>query len=338
MKSEKSEKIKDFLKKLPSTTFVAIMGDCGKSTVATIIESICKKSEDSIGGLLFIDLEKENLFPDYLKEVKRDGVLLAIVKEEYIDLLVETRVMPNVMVVTYLKDAKKYIPLVKSFTYTNSLVGSDEAIDTIKIEAGFSVKGKMYRTGVGVLPRGAKLSDEPYHIRQNAALASRVAEIFEIPQAVVVSVISGFKGLTGRLEPVKKIKEVFYINDAFSQTFASLKVALSTESKNKNVVLILGGDGNGIEEKDDIHSVLGYCHTLITIPGSGTQKLYKIILKNENIVCIYANSIEDAVRRASERANKGDIVLFSPGFCPTMLCGSDRSERSLLFMEAVNNL
>lgn len=332
------DKIISFLKKLPPTTFVAISGDCGKSTVYAVIDSIFKKSEDSIGGLLTINLDRDDLFDNYLKEVKREGVLLAIVREELLELLVQARVIPNVLVVTYIKDATRYIPLIQSFTYTNYLVGSDEAIDEIKKKNNSSIKGKMLRTGIAILPKGGKLSSEPKHIRENISLAVRVSEIFEIPLNVVVSVLASFKNLSGRLELVKKVKDVTYINDGYSQNFAALSVAMRTVSNDKNIVLIIGGDGSGIDERDDLSLISKHCHTIITIPGSGTQKLYKVLLKDDDLTCIYSDSIEDAVKRAVERSKKDDIVLFSPGFCPTMLCGADRGERSMKFIQALNTI
>ncbi len=332
------EKLVSFLKKLPPTTFVAVTGDVGKSTVLNLIENIFHKSGESLGGITVVDIEKDFLYDDYLKEVKREGVLLSIIKEEYINIFTQARIIPNVLVVTYLKDATNYVPLIQNFTYTNSLVGSDQAIDEIKSKLPGNIKGKMFRTGISVLPRGGKLASEPFHTRENAALAVRVSEIFEVPTSVTLSVLNSFKGLTGRIEPIKKIKDVTYINDAYSEKFASLEAGLNSLTNTKNVVLIIGGDGDGISEDDNLNPVLKLCHTIITIPGSGTQKLYKILLKNEEVNVIYADSIEDAVKKAGEKSNKGDFVVFSPGFCPTMLCGSGREERSQRFIKAVNTL
>ncbi|MEI6238626.1 MAG: cyanophycin synthetase [bacterium] len=330
--------LSEFLKRMPPVTFIGVVGVCGKTTTCSMIEHICKSAKETLGNkFVSIDLEKPELFVDYLKEMKRDGLVLTKIPLKILNEVVETGLIPAIAVFTYLEDAEAYAPIFKSMTYTNYIIGTDEVIDIIKKDTHAPIRAKMLRTSINVLPKGAKLSDFPYHVREDASLAVRVAEIFEIPNAVVAKAISEFKGLEGRVEYIKKVKEVAYLNDAHSEHFASLKTALASVAQYKNTVLILGGNGTESDMGNDIDKIAQYCHTFVVIPGTGTQKAYKHILKRDDIVTIYSNSIEEAVVKAGERAGKGDVVVYSPGFFPTLWCGN-REERSRRFVEAVRKL
>ncbi len=328
----------EFLRKLPPVTFIGIMGVCGKSTTFSVAENICKNAKETFGNkFLAIDLRCSHLFDSYLKEIKRDGVVLAKIPIDLLAEFIESGITPTIAVFTLLENAKPYEKMLKKLTYTNYIIGMDDAIDTIKKQIHSPLHARMLRTGISVLPRGAKLPDTAMHIREDVSLAVRVAEIFEIPSSAIVSVISKFTGLEGRLEYVKKVKEVTYINDAHSEHFASLKAAIGAVAQYKNTVLIMGGDDKGFDTEMHIDSIAQFCHTFVVIPGSGTQKMYKYILKMDDVKTVYANSIEESVEKASECAGKGDVIVFSPGFCPTHWCGN-REDRSRRFIEAVKKL
>jgi len=78
-------------------------------------------------------------------------------------------------------------------------------------------------------------------------------------------------------------------------------------------------------------------HTVILLPGSGTLVERKSIQKISDLEVKSAPSIDEAVRSALESANKGDIVLFSPGFEAVGIDGS-RKERGERFVRAVRSL
>lgn len=334
----KNKQIIDFLRKLPPVTFVGIMGVCGKSTVYSALEHIFTGFVTSTNNnFIGLNLEDESSFKDTLSKIKRDDIVYAVIKDDLLKELLDSSFFPTISVFTLIKEAKLYRELIKKLTYTNYIIGTDEAIDLIKGEVSFPVHAKMLRTTIGILPKGAKLSDLAYHIREDVALAVRVAEIFDIPTSKIIDNLSEFKGLEGRIEPVKKSKEISFVNDGYSEDFSSLKSALSSLAKYKNAVLIFGGMDKPGSEKVKLDGIAQYCHSIIVMPGSGTQKLYKEIFKRDDLNTDYATDINEAVSKAKDRAGKGDVVIFSPGFCSSKWCGS-REERSKKFSEAVKVL
>ncbi|MDO8575618.1 MAG: hypothetical protein Q7R78_02880 [bacterium] len=336
--NDKPITLTEFLRKLPPITLVGVMGVCGKSTTLSALVQIFKNAKDTVGGkFMVVDLSREDLFESYLKDIRRDNIIITKIDAEYMEELDKSGIIPHISVFTNIVDIKPYKNLLKNLTYTNYVIGTDDAIDQIKKEIKESIHGKMIRTGVGILPKGLKLSDLSYHFREDISLAVRVAEIFEIPHQTIINTLSDFKGLPGRLEYIKKIKEVSYVNDAHSECFMALSVALPYVSNYKNAVLIFGGNENDYDSEIQIEKLVQYCHTFVVIPGSGSQKIYKNILNRDDIVSIYAEDVKDAVAKAHDRAGKGDVVIFSPGFCTNRVCGN-RDERSEKFLEALRKL
>jgi UDP-N-acetylmuramoylalanine-D-glutamate ligase len=80
-----------------------------------------------------------------------------------------------------------------------------------------------------------------------------------------------------------------------------------------------------------------HVHTIITLPGSGTMKERVAMLKDMNNTKIVASpNIEEAVRLSIESANKGDKIVFSPGFGARG--DGNRKERGEKFVRAVKSL
>jgi UDP-N-acetylmuramoylalanine-D-glutamate ligase len=80
-----------------------------------------------------------------------------------------------------------------------------------------------------------------------------------------------------------------------------------------------------------------YVHTIITLPGSGTMKeRNKMSKEMKDINIIAAPNIEEAVRLAIDNTNKGEKIVFSPGFGARG--DGTRRERGDRFVRAVKSL
>ena len=118
--------------------------------------------------------------------------------------------------------------------------------------------------------------------------------------------IESFKAVEGRLQFVKNIKGVKIYNDNNSTTPEATTVALKSFPK-KQTVLIMGGADKALDTKELLKTAEEYAHTVILLPGTGSDKI-------ENPDFYRAESLKDALFSAVKSAEKGDIVLFSPGF------------------------
>ncbi|MBK5215204.1 MAG: hypothetical protein JJE53_00120 [Candidatus Pacebacteria bacterium] len=179
------------------------------------------------------------------------------------------------------------------------------------------------------------------HQRENLACAVKVAEQLNIPISKIKKVVSGFKGLEGRLELLKVYKGIKIYNDNNATTPEATVAGIEALSSartvlaEKKIVLICGGADKNLLLDNLIKKVNQNCKFVSLISGSGTNKfLSSHKLKVESY---QAKDLKDAIKKALEKAKKGDIVLFSPAFASFGMFNNEY-ERNDLFMKIIKNL
>ena len=309
-----------FLKMAPPIILVGVFGMCGKSTTAHLIQKILipRFKEKDGQSFHFIDQQSTQSPLSVLKKIKKGDVVLTSILEEQYEAYMKARISPHVAVVTNITD----VHLLEFQTYNNFLVANDATVDAIKA-SNVNIKAKILRTGAAFVPASWSIH-QPLHIKENMALALRVAELFKIEFDDVQLLFELFKPLKGRLE---LCRNNVYNDSSSVRPYATL-TALKTIGGEKDIVLILGGGAT----KDDLYELFQiipiHVDLLILIPGSGTMKIHQSDIKS-----IYALSIEEAMLRAKEHAQKGQKILFSPGFLPTTTI----KERNEQFLKALKN-
>ncbi len=319
-----------FVKLAPPITIIGITGTSGKTSVAYIINEIASRHfKATPEAFYFIDPYKGSSPLSLLAKVKREDIVLLEMPLHILEELEASHLSPHIAVVTNI--AKNYISVTGKFkkyldttftifkyqTYNNFLIANDDVIDFIKASYDDTIKSKILRTGVHLMPDDWNIPRKYYHTRENIALAIRVAEVLQIPIETVREGVESFKGVKGRLEYVKKVGGAEYYNDATSTTIHSTLAGVTALAGTKNIVLIMGGAGTETETqhlKDFVDTIAQYIHTLILMPGSGTAGLHRHVLASTSFKHIYTHSVYDAVLVARDHAGRGDIVLFSPGF------------------------
>jgi UDP-N-acetylmuramoylalanine--D-glutamate ligase len=102
---------------------------------------------------------------------------------------------------------------------------------------------------------------------------------------------------------------VDYVNDSKATNLDSMEKALDGETR--TVVLIAGGKDKGFEFDSIADLVARKCRCAVLL-GEMADRIEK--LWGTRIACINAGrSLDRAVHAARDRAQPGDIVLFSPG-------------------------
>ena len=124
---------------------------------------------------------------------------------------------------------------------------------------------------------------------------------------------NGFSGVAHRIEHAKQLRGVRYYNDSSasspSRTIAALK------SFDKKVILIAGGKGKGVAFDELGKAIIAHVKTLI-LTGMTAWEIRESVenapgYDGKPDVHTHEN-LEEAVIAASEIAEAGDIVLFSP--------------------------
>ena len=330
-----------FFKQAPPITLIGVIGICGKSTVMSMMVPLLEKVFDDEDQKLFVvDFESGDGIISFLRKIKSNDLVVArldglITKELY-----NIRTSPHIAVFTTDLPRGAYndspFEILTYQTYNNFVVASNEVIDKTHT-FGFQPKAKMLRTNANIIPATWDFVGKGLHDRDNAALAVQVAKLFKLDDEIIQSVIEDWKPLKGRLELIKKVKQIDFYNDTTSISPDSTQAGIVSLRGTKDIVLIMGGADAGYDYRTLFSVLPQYIHTLIVVPGSGTLKERLAIRSLDQIQVRSASSIEEAVSMAVESARKSDKVLFSPGFGSG---GIDRSakERGDRFVKAVRGL
>lgn len=202
----------------------------------------------------------------------------------------------------------------------------------------FSMKeaGDIFFTGKEVVISNEKIPANTfpisgYHNIQNIMASILICKEMGFSPGKFIKSIQDFKGLEHRLETVRVINGVTFINDSKSTNVDSLEKALLSFEK---VILIAGGKDKSIDFSPLKPLIKKRVKKLITI-GETAEALKSVFEKvTEAKIC---SSLKEAVVKAYENATEDDIVLFSPG-CSSFDMFKNFEERGKIFKLIVEEL
>lgn len=172
------------------------------------------------------------------------------------------------------------------------------------------------------------------HNVENVMAASAIAVNMNVPAEIIRKTIENFKSVEHRIEYVTTKEGVIYYNDSKgTNTDASIK---AIEAMDKQTVLIAGGYDKGSEYDDWLEAFNGKIKKLILI-GTTKQKIADTAKRHGYHDYEFADTLEEAVKRAAKTAVSGEVVLLSPA-CASWDMFKSYEERGELFKEYVNNL
>jgi UDP-N-acetylmuramoylalanine--D-glutamate ligase len=173
------------------------------------------------------------------------------------------------------------------------------------------------------------------HNLYNIALVFGILGLLNIADnQKVQETVLNFKGLEHRIEFVRELNGVKYINDSKSTSPDATIKALEAFGDIQNVVLVLGGESKGVSYHSLELPISQYVKSVIILPGDAKEKIEKILKKTLTPYC-YASTLEEVVQLAHKEAVSGDIVLLSPASSSlNMFKGFE--ERGAIFKDIVN--
>lgn len=210
-----------------------------------------------------------------------------------------------------------------------------------KARLGAYAKGKKIYYGAAkeeiCALRDVKLIGE--HNLDNVLAAISVADLYNVPREKIKMALRQFKGLEGRLQFIKQVDDVKYINDttatAPDAAMAAIKTVseqLNMENKKGGIILIAGGADKNLNFGNLGKIISEKCRAVVLLEGTATDKLQKAI--GGELPTKRTNSLEKAVVLASRAARAGDVVLLSPG-CASFGLFRHEFERGEAFNKAI---
>ena len=170
------------------------------------------------------------------------------------------------------------------------------------------------------------------HNLENALAAAAVSVAAGAKADAVAETLRTFPGLEHRLEFVRELDGVTYINDSKGTNVGA--VEKSIESFNEPIILIAGGLDKHSDFAPLAPLVREHVKKLVLI-GKAADVIDEAIGKATDTV--RAATLEDAVNKSREAAKSGDVVLLSPA-CASFDMFKDFEDRGRQFKQIVRNL
>ena len=182
------------------------------------------------------------------------------------------------------------------------------------------------------IPRN-ELSLQGLHNVYNSMAATISASLMKIKKENIRKALASFEAVEHRLEFVRTLNGVRYINDSKATNVNSTWYAL--ESMNEPVVLVLGGKDKG-NDYSEIEQLVKDKVVAIVCLGVDNTKLHAFF-DGKVAVVEDARSMKECVDKCHALARDGQTVLLSP-CCASFDLFKSYEDRGAQFKDCVNSL
>ncbi len=315
---------------------IAITGTKGKSTTATLIaECLQKKFQDAV---LAGNIRTSVL--SVLRKIKPTTKVVLELSSWQLEGLARKKLSPHIALITNIfpEHLNRY-PNFAAYVRAKGLITKfQSAGDHLFIRRGDALVQKAvagtaaqvhYWSDRAALPPRLRVLGE--HNRSNLRAAQAVARRLGVPKSMIWAVFRNFRGLEGRLEIVRRLNGITYINDT-TATMPEAAIA-AIGAMPKPPIVITGGTDKRLDYRGLARVLYAQAKAVVFLAGSATEKLKRAFGRGAP----ETRSLADAVRIARRFAQPGDTVLFTPGAASFELFANefDRGEK---FVEAVKKL
>ncbi len=170
------------------------------------------------------------------------------------------------------------------------------------------------------------------HNYANAMAVINAAKIYNFENEKIIEGLKTFKGVEHRLEFVREIAGVKYINDSKATNVDSVWYAL--RSFDQPIYLILGGQDKGNDYNQIKDLVLSKVKKIYAI-GSSADKVFNFF--HHDVKVEIKQTLENVILAVNSEARENDIVLLSPA-CASFDMFNDYEHRGRVFKDVVNEL
>ena len=197
--------------------------------------------------------------------------------------------------------------------------------------------GQTWLTGPeGRLLRIDELRLKGRHNWVNALAAVAMANAVSLPVAAMTAALRTFGGLDHRCQTVRELAGVSYINDSKATNVGAALAALEglADCGSKNIVWIAGGEGKGAEF-DELAAAADRFVKQALLIGTDANAIASQVMPYTQVE--HCASLQQAVARAQQLAQPGDLVLLSPA-CASFDMFKNFEVRGDAFVAAVEAL
>ena len=341
-----------------TTPIIAVTGTNGKSTTTTLIGNILERAgkKVSVGGNIGIP------FISLIDNNPKDFIVLEIstfqlegIKQFKPHISVVLNISPDHLnrhkTMECYAELKGRIAL--NQTEDDFLVLNQD--DPIVLDVGRDKRAKKnYFSTESIVEAGACLENNTLILRQgntketicpvdelkqvmqwqteNILAAAAATALAGVGANFIADTIKNFSGLEHRLEWVRKLRGIDFVNDSKGTNVGSVQKSL--KSFDQPIILIAGGQDKG-GDFSQLKSLFKTKVKHLVLIGEAKTKISKLL--NGSPSYEEADTLEMAVKRAVSKAVAGDVILLSPA-CASFDMFKDYEDRGRQFKTIVNNL
>lgn len=317
---------------------IGITGTKGKGTTATLLYQILKKSGHDVH--LAGNIGKPAI--DILQKLKRGS--LALLELSSFQLQDTKKSPPIAAVVDTFPDHLDSHQNIKEYLDAKSNIAKHQK----KSDVIFCFRDNDWSLKIASRSPGKKigLSGSPFGLRKNQTMAAAIAAYLGCTPEKIQSVIKNFKGIEHRMEFVRQLNGVSFINDSAStnpHTAAAAVQSLRTERS--NLIFIAGGKDKNLDYAP-IAEAIRECGNVkaVILFGENKNKI-KSALSHVKTPMVDAKDLGVAVMLAYKTAKKLNnssthqliTVLFSPASASFDMF-KDYADRGQQFKKIVKGL
>ncbi|MEE3346643.1 MAG: UDP-N-acetylmuramoyl-L-alanine--D-glutamate ligase [Nitrospinota bacterium] len=337
---------------------IAITGTNGKSTCTSLIAEIISQSGKTVhaGG---------NLGTPFISLLDQGDADYRILELSSFQMEATSGLHPIVSVILNIspdhmdrhKDFKSYVELKEKIfahqTQNDFLILNQDDPNTCNLGKGCPAERILFSTQTeldkGIFLRGNRIiarfqNNEREMISleslskgmrwqvENILPAIAVALLLDVSQEAILQALKNFTVLEHRLEWVRTMNGVDFVNDSKGTNVGSVCKSLNTFDR--PIILIAGGKDKETDFSP-LKSLMKEKVKHLVLIGE-TRDKFKGIL-NGSFGFEESDSLEEAVRLAKAKAEDGDVVLLSPA-CASFDMFKDYEDRGNRFKTIVKNL
>ena len=325
----------EFASRFTSTPIIAVTGSNGKSTTVNILYSMLKtdKLQPILAGNIgipfsekvFEELKNPDLGNIYILEIS--SFQLEFIEQFRAMICVYLNISPDHLdrhenMDNYLKMKLKMIKNHKkddTVVYNNDDPILDVAFNDYLLEKiPFSISNQTPFFGVNET-KIYNENNEPYvfiddiilkgkHNLSNLLASATVAKLMNVDDKIIINTMKNFSGIDHRLQIIKEINEVTYVNDSKATNIHSVIVAIN--SFEKPIILLLGGKNKNSDFRLLLPHTKRHVKHIVSYGEAGGEIATAI---GDAVRLNRVSSLSQAVASAHNLASPGDIVLMSPG-------------------------
>jgi UDP-N-acetylmuramoylalanine--D-glutamate ligase len=361
--AEISSETKLFFKLCPAP-IIGVTGTKGKGTTSLLIETILKLS----GRKTFV---AGNLGPTRLNLLSKLDKESLVVLELSSFQLIDGGASPHLAVILNIaEDHLDWHKNVEEYRRAKeNIVRFQKAADFAVVNADYPVSRRLARltpaqvfwfSRRGVLDRGSFLKEgriifrdderevevgsvadlglKGEHNWENALAAATAAFLAGASVEAVRRGLSSFRGFPHRLEEIKKVKGVLFVNDSASTLPMTAAAALRTYRA--PVVLICGGSEKYLDFSELGEAIVRNQVKAVILIGKTAPRIAEAIAEAGDYrgrLLSGGGSMAEIVAQAYSLAEEGDVVLLSPA-CASFDMFANYQDRGRQFAEAVEKL